>query len=92
MVQNGSKTLTYRLGWAVNDVPAELRVRDDRGCIRVISVHSTAFADLPRHEAYPDRDRMREVFAGYYGRVPADDDEVLVVEFRYVTLPASALR
>jgi hypothetical protein len=96
-VKDGSKTLTYRLGFKY----AYLKVGDHFlventathipfAEIEIMSVSQASFQDLPidrpGHETYESKEGQRKIFEGFYGTRVKDEDPFLVFEFKVVRL------
>lgn len=92
LVLNGSKTLTYRIGnkYSFLELGDEIEVRDSStdkifGQVKIIEKGLTAFKDLPidrkGHEVYESKEKQKEIFEKYYGKVK-DEDKVLILGFR----------
>ena len=97
LVENGSKTLTYRLGgkYVFLQSGDRLMVEDSSthtpfAEIEIIDVSKMVFADLPidrqGHEVYASKSEQREVFEGFYKRVVNDAEKVLIIEFKVLRL------
>lgn len=91
---DGSKTLTYRIGdkYDFLNVGDEIDVRDSStnkifGKVKITEKSYTTFRDLPidrsGHEVYESKQKQREKFEKYYGRV-TDDDRVLILGFQLI--------
>ncbi len=92
LVKDGSKTLTYRWGdkYDFLNVGDTILVRDSStdkvfGEVKITEKSYTTFTDLPLdregHEAYPSKERQREIFAQYYGRPISNADKILILGF-----------
>jgi hypothetical protein len=92
LIQNGSKTLTYRLGDKYNflNVGEKIAVHDSStneifAEVEIIEKSYTTFRDLPidrvGHEVYPSKEKQRETFEKYYGTVN-DEDKILILAFK----------
>ncbi|MDD2786360.1 MAG: ASCH domain-containing protein [Patescibacteria group bacterium] len=97
LVKDGSKTLTYRLGDKYSFLKSgdTILVEDSStnqpfAEIEVTSVSRTTFLDLPLdgkgHETYESKEKQRKEFEKMYKRPVADDETVIVIAFRVVTL------
>ncbi|MFA6161641.1 MAG: ASCH domain-containing protein [Patescibacteria group bacterium] len=97
LVKDGSKTLTYRLGdkYGFLKNGDTILVKDSStnqpfAEIEVANVSRTTFIDLPldgkEHEKYESKEKQRQVFEKMYKRPVADNETVVVIGFRVVTL------
>ncbi len=92
LIQNGTKTLTYRLGdkYTFLNVGDKIAVRDSStntvfAEVEITEKSYTTFKDLPidrvGHEVYSTKEKQRETFEKYYGIVKAKD-RILVLGFK----------
>lgn len=92
LVQEESKTLTYRLGdkYDFLKIGDTIQVDDSLtgivfGEVVITEKSQTTFGLLPidrkGHEIYLSKEEQREVFAGYYGRAIEDNDRIIVLGF-----------
>lgn len=95
LVKNESKTLTYRLGMKYDflKVGDTIPVIDSStnavfGEVKITVKSYTTFRDLPLnregHETYPSKEKQREAFAEYYGRLLEDTDKILNLGFKLI--------
>lgn len=93
LVQNGSKTLTYRLGdkydyLRVGDVIGVRNSDTDEvfGMVEIVEKGWTTFGELPTdridHEIYGSKDEQKATFKKYYGKDLSDEDKILVLGFK----------
>lgn len=94
-ILDGSKTLTYRLGDKYDTLTLgdEVNVMDSLNNnlfakVRITNKYWTTFGELPfninGHEKYLSKEEQRNVFSKYYGRLLADSEQMLVLEFKVV--------
>ncbi|HUW22113.1 MAG TPA: ASCH domain-containing protein [Candidatus Bathyarchaeia archaeon] len=96
LILSGAKVKTYRFGkkhdyLQVGDQVDLQNYKTQEIICRaaVTAKERTTFGRLPLtipgHETYPNKERQRQVFSGYYaylGRPVADDDRFLIFEFQ----------
>ena len=92
LIQNGSKTLTYRIGDKFNSLQVgdTIAIRDSStntlfADVVITQREQTTFKDVPidrvGHEKYESKEKQKEIFKNYYGTVH-DEDSILVLGFR----------
>ena len=97
LVKDGSKTLTYRLGFKYDFLQNGDTFLIENSAthipfaeIEIIRTIKTSFIDLPidrrGHETYSSKEEQRQTFERFYKRTVLDNDPAIIIEFKVLRL------